>query len=107
MQDKKVPSVRCLVDGFMKDLNGAKLKVDIVPGKFVMIAGNENYSGALPCLSQKLLNDVIMFLGPIPALPKAPAVDNIPDEVKIVAFGASQKIEQEIRLASGCTQMNV
>ena len=86
----------------MEDLNGPELKVDIVPGKFVMIAGNEDNPGALPCFSQKLLDDVIMFLGPIPALPQAPSVDNIPDEVKIIAFGASQEIEQEIRLASGC-----
>ena len=47
MQNKEFSAVRGLVNGFMHDLNGAKIVINIVPGEFIVIAGNENHPGSL------------------------------------------------------------
>src|SRR5262245_42621054 len=74
---------------------------------FVVVSGNVDETRSLACFAKKLLDDVIVSLAPVPFALHAPAVDDIADEVEIFRLGMLEKIEQQVRLRTARTEMNV
>ena len=64
----------------------AELAADVVAQKFVVIAGNIDDARAFTSLAQELLDDVVVFLRPVPAAPQTPSVDDIAD-VRQIGLG--------------------
>ena len=77
------------IDGFVNiggpNLNAAKMRPDISPQPLIMIARNINYFRAFSRFTENFLNHVIVALRPIPFALQAPAIDNIADQVKLLA----------------------
>ena len=75
----------------------AEIEADIVPGGLVMIAGDVDDLRAVTRLSQKLLDDVVMFLWPVEPLLQLPAVADIADKVERVASRVVQEMQQVVQ----------
>jgi hypothetical protein len=60
-----------------------------------MIARKVEDASSLADLAQQLLDDVVVLLRPIPAAVEAPSVQDVTHEVKPVAFGEPQKIQEQ------------
>lgn len=62
--------------------------------EFVVVAGDERDACLLAVLAQQFLDQDIVFLRPEPFAPELPAVDEIADDVEVLAFRVAQEIEQ-------------
>ena len=65
--------------------NLAKIIADIAARNLIVITGNIDDFGALTGLAEHFLNHIIMLLRPIKALFHLPAINNITDQIKLVA----------------------
>ena len=59
-----------------------------------MVARHIDDAGAFASLSEKLLNDIVVSLRPVPALTQLPAVDNIAHEIDRIGVIMLEKIKQ-------------
>ena len=107
MRDKEPLAARRRVNGLLADRDAAEGEAQVVPGGFVVVAGDVDDGGALARLAQHLLDDVVVRLVPVPAPLQLPAVDDVADEVEVLRFGATQELEERARLAPGRAQMGV
>ena len=71
-----------------------------------MIAGDIDDRRALPRLAQKLLHHVVVLLRPIPTAPQPPAVDDVADEIEFLGVVVTEKVEQQVGLASPAAEMD-
>ena len=95
------------VDGLALDLDAAEGQAEELAGEFVMVAGNEHHAGAAAHLAQKLLHHVVVRLRPIPSRAQPPAVDDVADQVNRVRLDVPQHVENEMRLATARSQMQI
>lgn len=93
--------------GFAHQAHSAKVHVDIVAQRFVMVAGNVDDLGSFTRLAEQLLNDVVVALIPIDRLAQPPAVDDVADQVQVLGFGMAEKIEQELGLAAARAEVDI
>ncbi len=93
VQHQEAPPVRQKVDDLVLHLDLAEIEVDVLAGKFVVIARNERYPGALASLAQQFLHDVVVGLRPVPRAAQTPTVDNVAHQVEIFGFGVLQEVE--------------
>jgi hypothetical protein len=75
--------------------------------KLIVVARNKNNAAAFAGTPQQLLHYVVVGLRPVPLAAQLPAVDDVTDQIKIVARVRPQKIQQRRGLAARCAQMNV
>ncbi len=95
------------VDGLALDLDAAERQAEELAGEFVMVARDEHHAGPPAHLAQKLLHDVVVRLRPIPARTQPPAVDDVADQVDRVRLDVPQHVENEMRLATARSQMQI
>ena len=81
------------MDRVAHDLDAAERQSNELAGELVVIAGHEDHARAVADLAQKLLDDVVVLLRPVPARAQAPAVDNVADEKDRVGLVVLQEIE--------------
>lgn len=62
--------------------------------KFIVIAADECHLRVLSILPQQLLDQHIIFIGPIPLAPQLPAIYEIAHNVQVVAVGVPQEFEK-------------
>ncbi len=94
MDHEEAASVGGLVKGPFHDFDAAEMGAGIVAQEFVVIAGNVDDAGALAALAQKLLDDVVVLLRPVPAALQAPAIDDIADQVERLGVVIAQEVEK-------------
>jgi len=107
VNDKIPPAIRRQVDGSFDQPHGAETDANEFLQKFIMIAGDACHPGLLAVLAQQLLNEHIVFVGPIPLPAQLPAVNEITHDVKVVAFGLAEKVKELAHLGMSRAQMNV
>jgi hypothetical protein len=95
------------VDRPLDEPDGAEIDAAELFQEFVMIASDEGHPGFLAVLSQQLLNEHIVIVGPIPFAAQLPAVNEIPDDVQVLAFGFSKELEKFPHLGMLRAQVNV
>ena len=61
----------------------------------------------LRALRRDLLHNVVVRLRPVPPALQAPTVDDVADEIEIVAFVLLQEIQQQLGLATTGAEMDV
>ena len=81
MQDEELSAIGCFVHHFPRDRNIAKIMIDVSSGKGIMITWNEKNLGSFAGFAENFLNDVIVFLGPVPIALQCPAINNVADKV--------------------------
>ena len=85
----------------------AKIHIDELFQKFVVIAGNVNHLRLLAALAQQFLNEEIVVILPMPFGTQSPAVDKIANQIEIAAVALTQKIEQGVHLRMFGAEMDV
>src|SRR5271170_4780576 len=71
----------------------------VAANRFVVVTGDVDYSSTLSAFSQKLLDDVIVFLRPIDSTLQCGKVDQISNDIQRLKIVFSQKIQQRFGLA--------
>ena len=107
MGNQETPAIGGLVDRVPHDEDVSEAVADEVPRRFIMIAGHVDDLHALAGQPQDLLHHIIVGLGPIPAVPELPTVDDVAHQVEGVEFGGLYEIEQEFGLAPLCAEVDV
>jgi len=95
------------MNGVVQNCDAAKAQIQKIPEILVVVSGDVKELRSLARLAQQLLNDIVVQLIPIPGLPECPAVDEIADEIELVALVLSQKIKQGVCLCSARPEMDV
>ena len=95
------------MDRLLLDAHVAEGELAVLARRLVVIAGDVDDVGALAGLAHDLLDDVIVALRPVPPALQAPAVDDVADEIEVLALVALQEVEQDLRLTASRAEMNV
>src|ERR1700678_1422908 len=95
------------MDRLPSDLDPAKGQAEELTGEFIVVARDEHHPRAAPHLSQQLLDDVVMRLRPVPAGAEPPSVDDVADQIDRVRLDVAQHIQDEMRLAPSCAQVQI
>ena len=77
------------------------------PRRFIMVARDIIHLGAMSCLSQDFLNDIVMRLGPVPSFLQLPTVDDIADKIECFATGVFKKVQELHRPGATCAKMSI
>ncbi len=107
MNDEIALAVGRGMDRLPLDLDPAECESEELTGKFIVVAWNEHHPRAAPDLAKQFLNDVVVRLRPVPARAKAPAVDDVADQVDRVGLDMAQHIQDKMRLAATRAQVQV
>ena len=107
MNDEITLAVDRGVDRLPPDLDPAEGQAEELTGELIVIARNEHHPRAAPHLSQQFLDDVVMRLRPVPAGAESPAVDDVADQVDRVRLDMAQHIQDKMRLAPACAQVQI
>ena len=107
VQHEEAPAVGHGVNGLVQHRNPAEAMIGEVAEVFIMVAGDVDHPGSLARLAQYLLHNVVVRLTPVPRALHAPAIDDVADQIQILAFRVLQKVEQHLRLTAARAKMNV
>ena len=100
-------TIRRFVDRVAGDHEPTEVNTAKVPDAVVVIAGNVHNPYALAGHSQDFLDDIVVRLGPEPAGPQFPTVNDVADQVQRLAIEFPDKFQQQLCLTAAGTQMNV
>lgn len=81
------------VDRFGKDVDAAEVVLEIAPCELVVITGHEDDPCPLACLSQDLLDNVVVGLRPEPGSAELPAINDVAHKIERLALGITQKVQ--------------
>ena len=93
--------------GLQHQLDPAKAHPGIVAQHFVVIARDEHHPGAAMRHFKNTAQDFIMRIGPIPAPPQPPAVNDVANQEQRIAFDRAQEIDQHRRIATARAEVNI
>lgn len=95
------------VNGIATDFDVAEVHARVVAQTIVVVAWDEDDACSLARFPQQLLQHVIMALRPVWSAPNFPEVDDVADQIKMLAFDVFQEIEERGRLAIAHSKMDV
>src|SRR5881398_2454872 len=75
--------------------------------EFVVITNDQGDFGLFAILAKQFLDEHVVLLRPVPLAPQLPAVNEIADDVKLLAFSRAQELQQLAHMGVPCTEMNV
>ena len=107
VRDEVPPSVGGYEGRLRHHLDAAEMRSGVGAHHLVVVAGNDDDPGAGLGLGEEGLDHVVVRLRPVPAAPDPPAVEDIAHEVVGVGFVATEEVEQQVRLASRRSEMDV
>jgi len=107
VDEPQAPAIGGDVHRVVHHLHPAKVVVGEVARKLVVVAWHKHHLGALARLAQDLLDDIVVRLGPEPAPAQLPAVNDVTQQVQVIARVSFQKFKQGFGLATGCAQVQV
>ena len=85
----------------------AEGELAVLPRRLVVVARDVDHVGALARLAHDLLHHVVVRLRPVPPALQPPAVDDVADQVEMLALVPLQEIEQQLGLAAARAEMDV
>src|SRR5690606_36803181 len=107
VHDPEFAIVRRDMDCFVEHFDAAEEVPHEAPRELVVVAGDEDDPGPLARLAQQLLDHVIVRLGPVPLASQLPAVDDVADQVQVLAGGKAEEVQQGFGLATRRAQVQV
>ena len=107
VQNEKALAVGGDVDNLVDHGHVAEAVAAEIADALVVVAWNEIDTGSLARLAQQLLHHVVVALIPVPRALQAPDVDDVTDQIQVLAFSMAEEVEQEFRFASARSEMNV
>lgn len=72
-----------------------------------MIAVEIRDASGLAIAAEEFLDEHIAVIRPEPGVAQLPAIDDIPDEVEMIAFVLAKKIQDRVDLGMAAAEMNV
>ncbi len=75
--------------------------------KLIVVAGEKRYAGFLPVLAKQFLDEQIVFFRPKPFPAQLPAINEIADDIQMLALGFAEEIKQRSYLGMFHSQMNI
>ena len=100
MHDPQALAVGGGVDGLGHDLDAAKMMIDEMAHELVVIARHEDDAAALAHPAQDLLHHIVVLLRPVPAPAQLPAIDDVADQIEMIARIGPQEGQQRLGLAA-------
>ena len=107
MDDEEFFAVGRRVHGAFDEPHRAEAQAQEFFQELVMVPGDERDAGLLAVLAKQFLDEQVVVIGPIPFAPQLPAVDEVADDVKVLAFRVAQEIEQLADLRMFGSEMDV
>lgn len=106
VDDEQTPAISRAMDGIFLQGNTAVVALEAAE-KFVVVAHNIDDFGALAAFAEKLLDNVVVGLGPENASAKGPDIDEVAYEVEFLEFRIAEEIQKSAGVASPGSQVNV
>jgi len=100
MHNQKATTIRSLVDRLADDADATEFRVQVAAHQLVMVSGNIDDPGPRQRLAEKRLDHLMVQSVPVATALKPPAIDDVADQVEVLAFRAAQEIEKHCCLAS-------
>ena len=107
MQHQQPLALRGLVDAVLQDLEVAEAESAELAEIFVVVARHIDHASAVLGLTEQRAQHVVVFLWPIEGAAQRPEVDDVTDEIEVVALDAAEEIEQRGRVAAAGTEVDV
>src|ERR1700680_3710804 len=89
VQYEQAAAIRGYMHDLFPHLDSSERKLQEVSAESVVVAWDEYDASPLARLAQNLLHDIVVHLGPVPAPPQLPAIDDIADKIKIFRLGGA------------------
>ena len=109
MHHQQPASIGGLVDGIAAQPDPGDLEPERQPvaEQLVMIARYVGHLGAIAGETENEPQHLVMRLVPVPGFAQPPAVDDVADEVEVIAGRVPQEVDQEIDPAAPRAEMQV
>jgi hypothetical protein len=107
VHQQQASAVGCGVDVAVADTDVTESKPVVVAQRMIVVAGHIDDRGPGLGLVQDGAHDVVVRLGPIQAAFHVPEVDDIPEQVQVIALDGIEKVEQVMGLAVFGAQVDV
>ena len=107
MKHQEALPVRRFVNGIHFYDHAAEVGAAIIAKSFIMISGDIDNLGALSGLPQKLLDDIIVRLRPIPGPLQPPSVNDIPNQIDLFCVVVRDEIQEKFGLTAPGSQMDI
>lgn len=107
VNDEVAFAIRSDVNGAFDQFDAAKVKAVKFFHELVVIAGDENDLGALAAFAKEFLDQDVVIVRPIPFAAQLPAVNEIADDVEVVALRIAEKVEQFVHLEMFHSEMQI
>lgn len=85
----------------------AEIDVDKLFEKFVMVTCDVNDLSILPAFTQEFLDEHIVIIPPVPFAFQLPAINDVADQIKILAFDLFQEIQQSVDLGMARADVHI
>lgn len=100
-------AVRRRVNGALDQADSAETHAEKLFEKLIVVAGEKRYAGFLPVLAKQFLDEQIVFFRPKPFPAQLPAINEIADDIQMLALGFAEEIKQRSYLGMFHSQMNI
>jgi len=95
------------VDDAFGEAHGAEADAEKFFEELIVIADDESHARLLPVLAKQFLDEHVVVLGPVPFAAQLPAVDEIADDVEVLAFIVPEEGEKFVHLGMLRAEVNV
>src|SRR5262249_30450860 len=107
VEDQQQPSVGRSMHRFARDHDVAELQIAEAAEVLVVVARDQRHDRPGVRLRQHRTDDVAVQLRPVRLVPKAPEVDDVADEIEVVAVMVLEKRQERLGVALPSAQVNV
>lgn len=107
VNDEVAFAIGCGVDRPFDQPHRAEAHTGKLFQKFVMIPVDKGDAGFLAVFAQQLLDEKVVFFSPIPFAAQLPAIDEITDDVEVLAIGVAEEIEEFSDLGVFSAQVDI
>lgn len=91
-------AIGCGVDDAFGEAETAEAQAFVILEKFVVIAVEIRDASGLAIAAEEFLDEHIAVIRPEPRVAQLPAIDDIPDEVEMIAFVLAEEIQDRVHL---------
>ncbi len=107
VNDQVALSISGGMDDTFSQMNSTEAHAEKFFQELVVVSCDVGDAGLFAVFAQQFLDEHVVLLGPIPFAAQLPAIDEITNEVKVLAFGVAEEIEELAHLSVLSAKMNV
>ena len=107
LTSRRMPAVGGLLHRVFDDVDAAEIAAEVAACELVKVARHGDHVCAFAGFAQRLLQDVVAGLRPVPLPSQLPAVDGVAHQQQRLARDRAQEVRQRYRLAARRAQAQV